>query len=189
VWGFGLDPTELHTYGARRGNHEVMVRGTFANARLRNHLLPGVEGWYTIHLPSGERMTIFDAAQRYQREGTSLIIIAGKGVRLLGVRAVIAESYERIHRSNLICMGVLPLQFELGEGWRELGLDGTELYDIEGISEGLTPRKKLRVVAKRGESEIVFKATALLETWAEVEYYTNGGILPYVLRRMLSRLA
>jgi aconitate hydratase len=200
--GFGLDPTELHTYGARRGNHEVMVRGTFANARLRNHLLPGVEGWYTIHLPSGERMTIFDAAQRYQREGTSLIIIAGKqygagssrdwaakGVRLLGVRAVIAESYERIHRSNLICMGVLPLQFEPGEGWRELGLDGTELYDVEGISEGLTPRKKLRVVAKRGELKIVFKATALLETWAEVEYYTNGGILPYVLRRMLSRLA
>ena len=198
----GLDPAEFHTYGARRGNHEVMVRGTFANARLRNYLLPDEEGWYTIHLPSGERMTIFDAAQRYQREGTPLIIIAGKqygagssrdwaakGVKLLGVRAVIAESFERIHRSNLLCMGVLPLQFEPDEGWRELGLDGTEVYDVEGISGGLTPRKKLRVVAKRDNEEIVFKATAMLETSAEVEYYNNGGILPYVLRRMLSRFA
>lgn len=197
----GVDPVEFHTYGARRGNHEVMVRGTFANIRLRNQLLPNVEGWYTIHLPSGEKMTIFDAAKRYEREGTPLIILAGKqygagssrdwaakGVKLLGVRAVIAESFERIHRSNLICMGVLPLQFEPNEGWRELGLTGTELYDIEGISEGLTPRKKLRVVAKRNNEEIIFKVTAMLDTNAEVNYYSNGGILPYVLRRILISL-
>jgi len=194
----GVDPTDFNTYGARRGNHEVMERGTFSNIHLKNYLLPDSEGWWTVHMPSGEKMTIFDAAQRYKKEGTPLIIIAGKqygagssrdwaakGVKLLGVRAVIAESFERIHRSNLICMGVLPLQFEPNEGWRELGLSGKELYEIQGISDGLSPRKKLRVIARNNEGEITFNVTAMLNNHAEVEYFNNGGVLPYVLRQLL----
>ncbi len=194
----GVDPIDFNTFGSRRGNHEIMMRGTFTNLRLKNYLLPEMEGWWTIHIPSGEKMTIFEAAERYKKEGTSLIILAGKqygagssrdwaakGVKLLGVRAIIAESFERIHRNNLICMGVLPLQFEPNEGWRRLGLNGKELYQIEGISEGLSPNKKLRVRAIGSEREILFYVTARLDSWTEVEYYNHGGILHYALRQIL----
>ncbi len=197
----GVDPVDFNTYGARRGNHEVMVRGTFANVRLKNLLVPGKEGWWTKHLPSGEVMPIYDAAMRYKAEGTPLIVLAGKqygagssrdwaakGVYLLGVKAVIAESFERIHRSNLVGMGVLPLQFRPGEGWRSLGLDGTEVFDIIGISEGLRPRKELTVRARKADgSTVEFKVIARLDTPIEVEYYRHGGILQYVLRKLLSQ--
>src|SRR5581483_6809838 len=145
----GIEPREFNSYGARRGNHEVMVRGTFANVRLRNLLVPGSEGAWTVHVPSGEEMTIFDAAQRYLADATPLIVVAGKeygsgssrdwaakGPRLLGVRAVLAESYERIHRSNLLMMGVLPLQFQPGEGRERLGLTGREEFAISGVADG-----------------------------------------------------
>jgi aconitate hydratase len=195
----GVDPADFNTYGARRGNHEVMMRGTFANVRLKNLLVPGKEGWWTRHLPSGEVMTVYDAAMRYKAEGTPLLVLAGKqygagssrdwaakGVYLLGVRAVIAESFERIHRSNLIGMGVLPLQFRPGEGWKTLGLDGTEVFDIIGISEGLKPRKELTVRARKADgSTVEFKVIARLDTPIEVEYYRHGGILQYVLRKLL----
>ena len=196
----GVDPADFNTYGARRGNHEVMMRGTFANVRLKNLLVPGREGWWTRHLPSGEVMTVYDAAMRYKAEGTPLLVLAGKqygagssrdwaakGVYLLGVRAVIAESFERIHRSNLVGMGVLPLQFRPGEGWKTLGLDGTEVFDIIGISEGLKPRKELTVRARKADgSKVEFKVIARLDTPIEVEYYRHGGILQYVLRKLLA---
>jgi aconitate hydratase len=196
----GVDPADFNTYGARRGNHEVMMRGTFANVRLKNLLVPGREGWWTRHLPSGEVMTVYDAAMRYKAEGTPLLVLAGKqygagssrdwaakGVYLLGVRAVIAESFERIHRSNLVGMGVLPLQFRPGEGWKTLGLDGTEVFDIIGISEGLKPRKELTVRARKADgSTVEFKVIARLDTPIEVEYYRHGGILQYVLRKLLA---
>ncbi len=195
----GVDPADFNTYGARRGNHEVMMRGTFANVRLKNLLVPGREGWWTRHLPSGDVMTVYDAAMRYKAEGTPLLVLAGKqygagssrdwaakGVYLLGVRAVIAESFERIHRSNLVGMGVLPLQFRPGEGWKTLGLDGTEVFDIVGISEGLKPRKELTVRARKADgSTVEFKVIARLDTPIEVEYYRHGGILQYVLRKLL----
>jgi len=195
----GVDPADFNTYGARRGNHEVMMRGTFANVRLKNLLVQGREGWWTRHLPSGEVMTVYDAAMRYKAEGTPLLVLAGKqygagssrdwaakGVYLLGVRAVIAESFERIHRSNLVGMGVLPLQFRPGEGWKTLGLDGTEVFDIIGISEGLKPRKELTVRARKADgSTVEFKVIARLDTPIEVEYYRHGGILQYVLRKLL----
>jgi aconitate hydratase len=195
----GVDPADFNTYGARRGNHEVMMRGTFANVRLKNLLVPGREGWWTRHLPSGDVMTVYDAAMRYKAEGTPLLVLAGKqygagssrdwaakGVYLLGVRAVIAESFERIHRSNLVGMGVLPLQFRPGEGWKTLGLDGTEVFDIIGISEGLKPRKELTVRARKADgSTVEFKVIARLDTPIEVEYYRHGGILQYVLRKLL----
>jgi aconitate hydratase len=195
----GVDPADFNTYGARRGNHEVMMRGTFANVRLKNLLVPGKEGWWTKHLPSGEVMTVYDAAMRYKAEGTQLIVLAGKqygagssrdwaakGVYLLGVKAVIAESFERIHRSNLVGMGVLPLQFKPGEGWKTLGLDGTEVFDIIGISEGLKPRKELTVRARKADgSTVEFKVVVRLDTPIEVEYYRHGGILQYVLRKLL----
>ena len=195
----GVDPADFNTYGARRGNHEVMMRGTFANVRLKNLLVPGKEGWWTRHLPSGEVMTVYDAAMRYKAEGTPLLVLAGKqygagssrdwaakGVYLLGVKAVIAESFERIHRSNLVGMGVLPLQFRPGEGWKTLGLDGTEVFDIIGISEGLKPRKELTVRARKADgSTVEFKVIARLDTPIEVEYYRHGGILQYVLRKLL----
>jgi aconitate hydratase len=196
----GVDPADFNTYGARRGNHEVMMRGTFANVRLKNLLVPGKEGWWTKHLPSGEVMPVYDAAMRYKAEGTPLIVLAGKqygagssrdwaakGVHLLGVKAVIAESFERIHRSNLVGMGVLPLQFRPGEGWKSLGLDGTEVFDVIGISEGLRPRKELTVRARKADgSTVEFKVIARLDTPIEVEYYRHGGILQYVLRKLLS---
>jgi aconitate hydratase len=196
----GVKPSEFNSYGARRGNHEVMVRGTFANIRLRNELTPGREGGWTVHLPDGQEMTIYDAAMRYREEGIPLLVIAGKeygagssrdwaakGTALLGIRAVIAESFERIHRSNLVGMGVLPLQFLPGEGRKTLGLTGREIYSIVGIAEGLTPQKVLTVRAQRDDgNEITFKVTARLDTPIEVDYYRQGGILPAVLRQMLT---
>ncbi len=194
----GVKPEDFNTYGSRRGNHEVMMRGTFANIRLKNLLLPGTEGGITIYLPTGETMSMYDAAMRYIEGGTSLIILAGKeygtgssrdwaakGTYLLGIQAVIAESYERIHRSNLVGMGVLPLQFQAGESWQSLGLTGHELFDIEGINEEMQPGQQLTVRA-HGEdgSEKVFTVTSRLDTPVEVNYWRNGGILHTVLRNM-----
>jgi aconitate hydratase len=176
-----------------------MTRGTFANIRLKNRLAPGTEGGVTVHLPDGEGMSIFDAAMQYRQEGVPLIVLAGKeygtgssrdwaakGTLLLGVKAVIAESFERIHRSNLVGMGVLPLQFEEGEGVESLGLDGKETYTIEGLSDGLAPNSQLVVRAsKRDGSQVVFKVRVRLDTEVEAAYYRNGGILHTVLRDML----
>jgi aconitate hydratase len=194
----GVKPSDFNSYGARRGNHEVMVRGTFANIRLRNQLAPGTEGGWTLHQPSGEKMTIYDAAMRYKQEGVPLMVLAGKeygagssrdwaakGTLLLGVRAVIAESYERIHRSNLVGMGVLPLEFKSGETAESLGLSGHESFSAEGVSK-LAPRAKLRVQARDdGGKEKTFEVVARADTPEEVAYYRHGGILPYVLRQML----
>ena len=195
----GVDPKDFNSFGSRRGNHEVMIRGTFANIRLRNLLAPGTEGGYTRHIPSGEQMSIYDAAQKYRAESVPLVVLGGveygtgssrdwaaKGTILLGVRAVIVKSFERIHRSNLVGMGVLPLVFKDGEGIEELGLTGEEEFSISGISEGLTPKKMLKVSAKAADGSVKeFDVVARLDTPNEVEYYENGGILQYVLRRML----
>ncbi|HXN23090.1 MAG TPA: aconitate hydratase AcnA [Candidatus Dormibacteraeota bacterium] len=194
----GVKPHEFNSYGARRGNHEVMMRGTFANIRLRNLLAPGTEGGWTLHLPEGEKMTIYDAAVKYKTEKTALVVLAGKeygsgssrdwaakGTLLLGVRAVIAESFERIHRSNLIGMGVLPVEFEPGQTRDSLGLTGREVFDIEGIVR-LKPRETLAVRAVTPEGdEKTFSAVARVDTPDEVTYYHHGGILQYVLRQML----
>jgi aconitate hydratase len=190
----GVEPSDFNSYGSRRGNHEVMMRGTFANVRLRNKLVPAVEGGFTRHVPSGEQMSIYDGAMRYQEEGISLVIIAGKeygsgssrdwaakGTRLLGVRAVIAESYERIHRSNLIGMGVLPLEFPHGVSAESLGLTGEESFDI-GSPEGL--REVKVTVIKPNGSTAAFNATVRIDTPQEFEYYRHGGILHYVLRQL-----
>jgi aconitate hydratase len=196
----GVTPEDFNSYGARRGNHEVMMRGTFANVRLRNQLAPGTEGGVTRHLPDGAPMSIYDAAMRYQEEGTPLIVIAGaeygsgssrdwaaKGPRLLGVRAAIAQSFERIHRSNLIGMGVLPLQFERGESAQTLGLTGEEAFSIDGISGGVSVGKKLRVRATAADGSVKqFGVTVRIDTPDEVEYYRNDGILPYVLRQLIA---
>ena len=196
----GIAPSAFNSFGSRRGNHEVMVRGTFGNIRLRNRLAPGTEGGWTDLLPGGERLTIYDAAQRYRAAGVPLLVIAGKeygtgssrdwaakGTALLGVRAVIAESYERIHRSNLAGMGVLPLQFPDGVTPASIGLDGRETYDVEGLSAGLSPRQKIRVTATAADgTRRVFEAISRLDTPGEVDYYRHGGILPFVLRRMVS---
>ncbi|MBF6600168.1 MAG: aconitate hydratase AcnA [Dehalococcoidia bacterium] len=196
-----IDPADFNSYGSRRGNHEVMVRGTFANVRLRNQLAPGTEGGYTRHLPDGEQMSIFDAAERYASEGVPLIVLAGseygtgssrdwaaKGTLLLGVRAVIAKSFERIHRSNLIGMGVLPLQFLPGEDALSLRLRGEELYAVEGIADGLQPGKRLLVRATEpGGAERVFEVVCRIDTPIEVRYFEHGGILPYVLRQLVAR--
>jgi aconitate hydratase len=194
----GVKPHEFNSYGARRGNHEVMVRGTFANIRLRNQLAPGTEGGWTLFLPGGEKMSIYDAAVKYREAGVPLVVIAGKeygsgssrdwaakGTRLLGARAVIAESYERIHRSNLIGMGVLPLEFKQGENRESLGLTGHEIFSIEGVSS-LAPGKSIAVRAKSDDGkEKQFTAKARVDTPEEVSYYKHGGILQYVLRQML----
>jgi aconitate hydratase len=194
----GVQPVDFNTYGSRRGHHEVMMRGTFANVRIRNLLLKEKEGGYTVHFPTGDVVPIYDAAMRYQREGTPLVLIAGheygtgssrdwaaKGTILLGVRAVIAQSYERIHRSNLVGMGVLPLQFLEGEGAESLGLDGTEVYDILGVANGLRPGQHVEVVAHKLDGTAVrFHALARLDSEVDVEYYRNGGILHTVLRKM-----
>jgi aconitate hydratase len=194
----GVKPHEFNSYGARRGNHEVMVRGTFANIRLRNQLAPGTEGGWTLYLPGGEKMSIYDAAVKYREAGVPLVVIAGKeygsgssrdwaakGTRLLGVRAVIAESYERIHRSNLIGMGVLPLEFKPGENRESLGLTGQELFSTEGVAS-LAPGKLATVRAKSPDGkEKQFTAIARVDTPEEVSYYHHGGILQYVLRQML----
>ena len=194
----GVRAWEFNTFGARRGNHEVMMRGTFGNVRIRNLLLDGKEGGYTKLLPQGEVLPIYEASMRYQAAGTPLVVLAGKeygtgssrdwaakGTSLLGVRAVIAASYERIHRSNLVGMGVLPLQFPAGETAKSLGLDGTETFDIVGIQEGVAPNSTLRVSARKSDgSEVAFEAVVRLESDVEVEYYRNGGILHTVLRKL-----
>jgi aconitate hydratase len=195
----GVERRDFNTYGARRGNHEVMMRGTFGNIRLRNRLTPGKEGYYTLHLPDGEETTIYEASERYQRDGVPLLVIAGKeygsgssrdwaakGPLLLGVRAVIAESFERIHRSNLVGMGILPLQFKPGENKESLGLSGREVYDIEGIEQGLKPRQEVTVKATREDgSTFSFQTIARLDSPIDVTYYENGGILLAVMRRLL----
>jgi aconitate hydratase len=194
----GVKPHEFNSYGARRGNHEVMMRGTFGNIRLRNQLAPGTEGGWTLFLPDGEKMPIYDAAVKYREGGVPLVVLAGKeygsgssrdwaakGTRLLGVRAVIAESYERIHRSNLVGMGVLPLEFKAGENCESLGLTGREIFEIEGVAS-LAPKKQVTVRAKSADGKVkTFPAIARADTPEEVSYYQHGGILQYVLRQML----
>jgi len=195
----GVQPPDFNSYGARRGNHEVMMRGTFANIRLRNLLAPGTEGGVSVHSSLKEPISIYDAAMKYREEGTPLIIIAGKeygsgssrdwaakGPRLLGISAVIAESFERIHRSNLVGMGVLPLQFEEGQSYKTLGLTGFETYTIEGISKGLQPRQKMTVKATDASgTKKTFSVLSRIDTPNEVDYYRNDGILSFVLRSLL----
>ncbi|MDH7499399.1 MAG: aconitate hydratase AcnA [candidate division NC10 bacterium] len=206
----GVAEADFNSYGSRRGNDQVMVRGTFANPRLKNLLVPGSEGGVTVHFPSfrggggrasegGEILPIFEAAERYRREGIPLILIAGKeygsgssrdwaakGVMLLGVKAILAQSFERIHRSNLVGMGVLPLQFQAGRNAQSLGLTGQELFDLEGMNDGIQPRQEVAVYARRPHGQMVtFSAMARLDTPVEVEYYRNGGILQTVLRKLL----
>ena len=197
----GVKPADFNSYGARRGNHEVMMRGTFANIRLRNELAPGTEGGWTTTAPGGSAVSIYDAAMEYQRHETPLLVIAGKeygtgssrdwaakGTLLLGVRAVVAESFERIHRSNLVGMGVLPLEFQEGQTRETLGLTGFERYDIEGLDDSLSPRAMLtmRATVPGGESK-TFKVRTRIDTPEELSYYKNGGILPYVLRQLVRR--
>jgi aconitate hydratase len=190
---------DFNSYGSRRGNDRVMVRGTFANIRLKNHLVAGMEGGVTVHFPDGERMWIYDAAMRYKQEGVPLLVIAGKeygsgssrdwaakGTLLLGIRAALAESYERIHRSNLVGMGVLPLQFKEGENAASRGLTGQEVFDITGLDNGISPRSEVTLTATSPEgSRRSFQAVARLDSIVEVNYYRNGGILPTVLRSLL----
>ncbi|QTF92385.1 aconitate hydratase AcnA [Halomonas sp. BM-2019] len=193
----GVKPVDFNSYGSRRGNHEIMMRGTFANVRIRNEMLDGVVGGETRHVPSGEQMAIYDAAMKYQEEGTPLVVIAGKeygtgssrdwaakGTRLLGVRAVLTESFERIHRSNLIGMGVVPLQFPEGESRQSLGLTGDERVSIAGLSE-LTPGGKVKVTIKSDKGEKTLEALCRIDTANELAYYRHGGILHYVLRKMI----
>jgi len=188
---------EFNSFGSRRGNHEVMMRGTFANIRIKNETAPGTTGGVTRHIPSNDVISIFDAAQRYKEAGKDLVVFAGglygngssrdwaaKGTILLGVKAVIAESFERIHRSNLIGMGVLPLEFPEGQGWTELGLTGDETVDISGMDD-ITPRSEIDVVVTmaNGKKETV-RAKVRIDTENELEYYRHGGILHYVLRNL-----
>ncbi|HEX3229182.1 MAG TPA: aconitate hydratase AcnA, partial [Pyrinomonadaceae bacterium] len=196
----GVSVADFNSYGARRGNDQVMTRGTFANVRIKNLMIPGVEGGVTVHRPDGERMSIYDAAMKYQSERISLIVIAGqeygtgssrdwaaKGTSLLGVGAVIAQSFERIHRSNLVGMGVLPCQFREGTNAKSLGLDGTETFDLTGFAAGIKPRQELTLTIHRanGASEKV-PVTLRIDTPIEVDYYLHGGILPYVLRQLIA---
>jgi aconitate hydratase len=196
----GVEKKDFNSYGSRRGNDRVMLRGTFANIRLKNAMVPGVEGGVTIHVPSGERMDISDAAERYRAEGTPLVVIAGKeygsgssrdwaakGPLLLGVRAVIAQSYERIHRSNLVGMGVLPLQWKAGESAESHALDGHETLTIRGLAGELRPRQDVTVELQRADgSKASLVVTARLDTPVEINYFKNGGILQTVLRKMLA---
>ncbi|OIN01920.1 aconitate hydratase 1 [Idiomarina sp. MD25a] len=197
----GVEVKDFNSYGSRRGNHEVMMRGTFGNIRIKNQMLDGVEGGFTKYIPTGEEMSIYDAAMKYIENDTPLVVLAGKeygtgssrdwaakGTRLLGVKAVIAESYERIHRSNLIGMGVLPLQFEDGQGVEAHGLTGDETISIKGLSKDLKPGQMLDVVAKgKDGKEVEFQAKCRIDTSNEMKYYKNGGILHYVLRQMLEK--
>jgi aconitate hydratase len=192
-----VERPDFNSYGARRGNHEVMMRGTFANIRIRNHMTPGIEGGVTRHVPTGEVMPIYDAAMRYKEAGTPLVVIAGKeygtgssrdwaakGTNLLGVRAVIAETYERIHRSNLVGMGVVPLQFLNDENRESLGLTGDEQFTILGIAS-LQPRQEIEVQVTRADgSAFTFPARVRIDTLNELEYFRSGGILHYVLRNL-----
>ncbi len=196
----GVEPKDFNSYGARRGNHEVMVRGTLANIRLRNQLAPGTEGGWTVHLPDGEQMFIYDASMKYQQEGVPLLILAGKeygsgssrdwaakGVLLLGVRAVIAESFERIHRTNLVGMGVLPLQFQAGENAASLGLTGKETVPHRrrpATSQWRRTEGARCARWRRTARRPTFTVDVRVDTPQEVEYYRNGGILPYVLRQL-----
>jgi len=196
--GHDVEPLDFNSYGSRRGNHEVMMRGTFANIRIRNEMTPDIEGGFTRHLPGGEEISIYGAAMRYQKDGVPTVVVAGKeygtgssrdwaakGTNLLGVKAVIAESYERIHRSNLIGMGVLPLQFPEGTDRKTLNLDGSEEVDIPGLTNDLKPGDTVTVVFRKDGKEQRVEALSRLDTAAEVEYYKNGGILHYVLRQMM----
>ncbi len=194
----GVERKDFNSYGARRGNHEVMVRGTFGNIRLHNEMTPDYEGDWTAHQPDGDVMRIFDASERYLADGVPLIVVAGKeygsgssrdwaakGPMLLGVKAVIAETYERIHRSNLVAMGVLPLQFKSSETRETLGLTGTETYDILGIAGGITPGQTVTVHVHADDGkERTFDTTARIDSVVEVEYYRHGGVLQMVLRRL-----
>ncbi|HXG64718.1 MAG TPA: aconitate hydratase, partial [Blastocatellia bacterium] len=197
----GVPVADFNSYCSRRGNDRVMVRGTFANVRIKNLMVPGVEGGVTVYQPHGEQMSIYDAATRYQAGGIPLIVIAGqeygtgssrdwaaKGTKLLGVRAVVAQSFERIHRSNLVGMGVLPCQFKEGTSAQTLKLDGTETFDITGLTAGIRPRQEVTMVIHRanGQTEEV-PLTLRIDTPIEVDYYLHGGILPYVLRQLLAQ--
>jgi aconitate hydratase len=198
----GVKPSDFNSYGARRGNHEVMVRGTFANIRLRNHMAPGTEGGWTLYQPGGEQMTIYDASVKYREAGVPLLIIAGKeygsgssrdwaakGTFLLGAKAVMAESFERIHRSNLVNMGVLPLQFKSGESAASLKLTGTEEYSLLGVASELKPRGDITVVATVADGTTKrFIVTARIDTPEELVAFRHGGILPYVVRQLVSRV-
>ncbi len=198
----GVERKDFNSYGSRRGNHEVMMRGTFANIRIRNQVAPGTEGGVTTYLPTGEVMSIYDASMKYQAEGKNLVVIAGKeygtgssrdwaakGTYLLGVKAVIAESFERIHRSNLVGMGVLPLQFQEGHGWKTLGITGTETFDISGLSNDIKPGETVTVKATRPDgSSFEFSALVRLDSLVDVDYYRNGGILQTVLRQMIANM-
>ncbi len=196
--GHDVEPIDFNSYGSRRGNHEVMMRGTFANIRIRNEMTPDIEGGFTRHLPQGEEISIYGAAMRYQKDGVPTVVVAGKeygtgssrdwaakGTNLLGVKAVIAESFERIHRSNLIGMGVLPLQFPEGTDRKTLNLDGSEEVDIPDLTNGLKAGDTVKVVFRRDGKEQTVEAISRLDTAAEVEYYKHGGILHYVLRQMM----
>ena len=202
----GVQPADFNSYGSRRGNHEVMMRGTFANVRLRNKLTPHREGAFTRYLPAGEEMTIFDASEKYRAAGTPLIVLAGKeygsgssrdwaakGPRLLGVRAVLAESFERIHRSNLVGMGILPLQFLEEESAESHGLTGEETFDVVGLTDVLAnfaAGKTVKVRAKKADGAVTtFDAVLRIDTPQEVQYYQHGGILQYVLRSLQSKPA
>ncbi|WP_427181869.1 aconitate hydratase AcnA [Paenibacillus sp. TC-CSREp1] len=197
----GVERKDFNSYGSRRGNHEVMMRGTFANIRIRNQVAPGTEGGITKYLPTDEEMSIYDASMKYQAEGQNLIVIAGKeygtgssrdwaakGTFLLGVKAVIAESFERIHRSNLVGMGVMPLQFQEGHGWSSLGLNGRETFDITGLSNDVKPGQELKVTVTREDgTQFDFPVIARLDSMVDVDYYHNGGILQTVLRQMMKK--
>jgi aconitate hydratase len=194
----GVSRADFNSYGARRGNHEVMMRGTFANIRIKNQMVPGVEGGVTIHYPSKQKMPIYDAAMRYRAEGVPLVVFAGKeygtgssrdwaakGANLLGIRAVIAQSFERIHRSNLVGMGVVPLVFEEGTSWQTLGLNGAEQVTIRGLHGEIKPRQRFiaEIVAHDGGLKRV-PLICRIDTIDELDYYRNGGILQYVLRQL-----
>jgi len=195
----GVDKENFNSYGSRRGNHEVMMRGTFGNIRIKNKLVSPKEGSFTIKFPGREEMYVYDAAKSYMDQGIALIVMGGKeygtgssrdwaakGTDLLGIKAVIVQSLERIHRSNLVGMGVLPLVFKENESWESLGLNGSESFFITGI-EDMEPRKILQVKAvKKSGGEILFEAVARLDTGVDVDYFENGGILPYVLRKVMS---
>jgi len=196
----GIQPVDFNSYGSRRGNDQVMTRGTFANIRLRNQLVPGSEGTVTIHFPTNQKLSIFEAAQIYKKEGTPLAVLAGKeygtgssrdwaakGVALLGVKVVLAESFERIHRSNLVGMGILPLEFEPGENCQTLDLKGDEIFDFVGLTDALKPRQKIKVIAKNSQSSKEFAAIVRIDTPVEVDYYRHGGILPTVLLKFLNK--